>query len=177
MKYIAINPVSLMVSVRSTKPASGLILPARFRALSSDAPMTKVVRSCLRSSVREPNRWEGKKHVQYCLSSPDPWLVALATIMWQGIVQGLSYDVIKLSVNAALAKLRAGNLAPSSETVRRTASAGRVRFRWTSYASDGRKRRELYVELLRRRREMSQWEQSDVEGSFRLPPKKRHRAR
>ena len=90
--------------------------------------------------VEQRDRKHGA-HVKHKLPDPDPWLVALAAIMWQGLVQGLTWDVIKASCLSALDKLRGKRLAPPAGVVsKRQArrSKTEIGFSWTKFSEDGR---------------------------------------
>src|SRR2546430_10201 len=95
--------------------------------------------------------------IKHRLYEPDPWLIALAAIMWQGLIQGLTWDVIKASCLAALSKLRKKNLAPPKPTQRvdtrkkRLAADSRTQigFSWTQYGHAGRPLREFFLGLKR----------------------------
>ena len=91
----------------------------------------------------------GRTGIKYRLLPPDPWLIVLGTVMWQGIVQGMSWDAVKYSVSAALRKLRAARLAPPA-TSRKSSQKSRTRigFAWTEYARS-EKRKEMFVGLER----------------------------
>jgi len=39
----------------------------------------------------------------------EPWLVAVAHVMWQGILQGMSWDAVKFAVKKALGRLRSSD--------------------------------------------------------------------
>jgi len=88
----------------------------------------------------------GKK---YMLWAPEPWMIALGMVMWDGIVQGVTWDAVKLSVRAALAKLRhAGIAPPAGKTSSKTLVSTHLGFRYTEYTKDG-KQREMFLGLQR----------------------------
>lgn len=47
---------------------------------------------------------------------PDPWLLALIWLMWEGVVQGATWDIIKASLSSAISTLQQNRLAPSELT-------------------------------------------------------------
>lgn len=109
--------------------------------------------------------------VAFCVGSPDPWHIALAYLMWQGIVQGLAWDIVKLSIREALKALSSYNLAPESTVTKasklRKASIG---FSYTEYASDGKKQREMFLGLKKGHEYVREYERDEVQKS--LLPKK-----
>src|SRR6266487_6892806 len=106
MRYIHVHPETLEVTVRYKVGDPRLTIPlapGRPRGARIDHPIAKaVLRDVLYPAVRERDHRLGRTGVKYALVSPDPWLVALGLVMWEGIVQGLSWDAVKLSVRAAL---------------------------------------------------------------------------
>ena len=147
-----INKSTLSVEISQRKRRSAISIP-----LDRDEPARpvagelahRVLFEVLYPAVYRSDRRNGKPHVLYSLFPPDPWLVVTATIMWEGILQGLSWDAVKVLCRSALAKLRQANQAPLTDKAS-SVSTGQMRvgFRWTEYAS-GRKQRELFVGLER----------------------------
>jgi hypothetical protein len=88
------------------------------------------------------------REVAYSLIQPDPWLCALAVIMWQGIIQGLSWDAIKVIVHRALNKMRDAGVAPKkkNETINKKLEIG---FHWTKYSDDGKKLYDMFLGIRR----------------------------
>jgi hypothetical protein len=85
------------------------------------------------------------------LQEPDPWFVALVALMWQGLVQGLTWDAIKASCLLALDKLRQKRLAPRDRAITtRKGSRTEVGFAYTKFAHDGRPLYELFLGVKRR---------------------------
>src|SRR5262249_16105049 len=92
------------------------------------------------------DRKQGKKF-EYFLAPPDPWLVALGMVMCQGIVQGMTWDMVKVLVNAALIKLRREGVAPPSENHQVTKKESvELGFCWVKY-SGGKKLKEMFFYL------------------------------
>lgn len=108
--------------------------------------------------------------VAFCVGSPDSWLIALAYLMWQGIVQGLAWDVVKLSINEAVRALSSRDLAPTlaKASRRRKMSIG---FSYTEYSSSGQKQREMFLGLKRGYEYAREYERNEVQKSL-LPEKK-----
>lgn len=79
---------------------------------------------------------------------PDPWFIVLTAIMWEGILQGLSWELVKQAIDAALGKLKRRGLAPSDGTLAKTTStrgATQLGFSYTTFAMDGAKQKELFL--------------------------------
>jgi hypothetical protein len=86
---------------------------------------------------------------RFLLVPPEPWIVALAAIMWEGILQGLAWDTIKTGVRETLEYLQSKGDAPTGLAggpTRHFRSLD-VRFRWRRYGHDGRLRYSMYVRL------------------------------
>jgi hypothetical protein len=47
------------------------------------------------------------------LAPIDPWLLTIAVVTWQGVVQGMTWDAVKVAVSFALEKLRGVNAVPT----------------------------------------------------------------
>lgn len=113
------------------------------------------------NSVRDKDKREGRENVHYKLVEPDPWLIALAIVMWKGIIQGFAWDVVKINVNMVLDRLRELRVAPptmtpSTNESTRSKSKTRLGFRWTKYADHGDKQREIFLGLERLHNRASQ---------------------
>jgi hypothetical protein len=155
MRYIRINPKSLATEVVVSKDDDGIYVPVR-RDRSGSA-LTDMLHytlyfDVLYPLVEAPDRKRGAQ-IKYSLHYPDPWLVALFAVMWQGLVQGLTWDVIKALCLAALHKLRQKRLAPSSGVTSKTQarhSKTEVGFSWTKFSDDGRPLYELFLGVKRR---------------------------
>src|SRR5215472_8733807 len=122
MRYIRIDPKSLKADVVASKDDKAICVPA-LRERSGSA-FTDLLHYTVRFDVLYPivEQSDRKRevHVKYSLHEADPWLVALAGIMWEGLVQGLTWDVIKLSCLSALNKLRQNRLAPPTGVTTRS---------------------------------------------------------
>lgn len=111
MKYIHFNRKTSTVTVTSA-PQHGAI---NIRVAKPDfkgnpfhaqIPVASAIYEyVLYLAVEAEDRRQGRE-VSYRLVCPDPWLVALGLVMWEGIVQGGAWDTVKLSVKAALHTLR-----------------------------------------------------------------------
>jgi hypothetical protein len=61
--------------------------------------------------------------------------------MWQGILQGAAWEVVKAAVSKGLDKLRAKGMAPAPN------ADASLEARWIQYSSSGKKQYEMFVSL------------------------------
>jgi hypothetical protein len=151
VRYIRIDPGTLDVEVG---PKPGIpkltisLAPRRRRGSRIDHPIADAVLfDVLYPAAHEQDRRLGHTGRAYNLVPPDPWLVALGLVMWEGIVQGLSWDVVKLAVRAALAKLRRSRAAPPAALSERQSCE--IGFHWTAYGK-GKRQHEMFLGLRRK---------------------------
>src|SRR5262249_13053120 len=116
----------------------------------------------------------------YYLVHPDPWLIALADLMWQGIVQGLAWDAMKAVVRQGVDVLRLARIARSTAAVgsREKRARTTLGFDVTKYASDGRKQYHFFLGLRRKYDSASLSERHAIGTSFAVSkprPEKRKR--
>lgn len=155
MRYIRINPNSLKADIVATKHDKAIYVPVRRER--SHSAFTDLLHYTVRCDVLYPmvearDRKRGAQ-VKYSLHEADPWLVALAGIMWEGLVQGLTWDVIKHSCLSALDKFRQKRLAPpTGVTTKSKAKHSRteIGFSWTQFSTDGRPLYEFFLGVKRR---------------------------
>ncbi len=167
MRYIRIDPKSLATEVVASKGERAIHVPIRNQRRGSaftDMLHYAVYFDVIYPLVEARDR-KRSVHVKYSLHEPDPWLVALAAIMWQGLVQGLTWDTIKASCLSALDKLRHKRLAPPAGlTSKRQArhSKTEVGFSWTKSSDDGRPLYEFFLGVKRRFRKASEEERREI---------------
>lgn len=148
VRYIHIDPQTLTVSVNSSQASHALTVPSdldedveRPVRKVADAILLDVLYPAIEAEARERGR-----NVKYRLPEPDPWLVSLGLLMWQGIIQGLAWDAVRTSVRAALDRLRGEGLAPQDNgSVNIHTEVG---FCWTEYTAEN-KLREVFFGLRR----------------------------
>jgi hypothetical protein len=147
-----IHPRSLAVEIAAEPRKGQIAVP--FNDFADEAPVAArlkwhILFGVLYPAIERRDRQLGRTGIKYKLLPPDPWLVVLGTVMWQGIVQGMSWDAVKYSVSAALRKLRAARLAPQAGS-RKSSQKSRTRigFAWTEYTRS-EKRMEMFVGLER----------------------------
>jgi len=99
------------------------------------------------ASVEAADRRKGVTDVAYFLVPPDPWLVALGAVMWQGLVQGMTWDTMKLFVRTALKKLQRERVAPNSAKHQVTRQEmTELGFTWVAYVGE-KKQYEMFLGL------------------------------
>lgn len=74
---------------------------------------------------------EAGRPVSSSIMPPDPWLVALTYLMWEGIVQGMAWDVAKVGTQKALSYLQSRGIAPKDKKERKSETD--VHFSWSGY--------------------------------------------
>ncbi|MEZ4586109.1 MAG: hypothetical protein R2909_06890 [Gemmatimonadales bacterium] len=144
-----VNRSSLEVGFAEKVPANALVIPTDQNDIRSRRdPIVRHTYFCgiYGPIVSAMERRSGIK-AHYSMVEPDPWLIAVTAIMWEGILQGFAWDFVKTLVNAALAKLRGQGLAPDKPHPTRTKRAGAVEigFRYSEYATDSKKQKELFL--------------------------------
>ncbi|HBC45505.1 MAG TPA: hypothetical protein DEO84_08350 [candidate division Zixibacteria bacterium] len=77
-----------------------------------------------------------KLKVAYKLSPPDPWLVSIASIIWQGIIQGLAWDLVKNSAINALSVLRKEKLVPKRWNYKKVMKSRKIGFVYEKYTDE-----------------------------------------
>lgn len=148
MKYLVVEK-NLNLKIQLTSSRSNFSVPSKLTF--PRYPMSPIEHT-LYWDVLYPfrhalDRKRGVGKIHYSLAKPDPWLVALAAIMWQGIIQGLAWDIVKLAVLSALKKLKKAKLAPQYDSKKRSETS--IGFTWVQYSSDGRQLYKLFLGLKR----------------------------
>lgn len=150
MKYIAIEPKRLTLKA-SSAPIAGRI---SIRITSTRSYMLRnAFCRLIYHEVLYPVVIGQRRRIAACLQTPDAWLFTIAAIMWEGCIQGMTWDAIKRSVSSGLAYLRLHDLAPpalkSATTVsgRKRKVGLRLEFgvAYSDFARDGTKQRELFI--------------------------------
>ncbi|HVN32960.1 MAG TPA: hypothetical protein VMT45_13345 [Thermoanaerobaculaceae bacterium] len=96
----------------------------------------------------------GRK-VKYCLRPEDPWEVACAALVWQGILQGLSWDAVKLALAAAWKALRGAPVEALRNPRNRHTTETQVGLSIEKFGRDGKAQYRLFAGLRRTSRKMS----------------------
>ena len=74
--------------------------------------------------------------VAHKLMPPPPWLVAVCSIMWQGVIQGLTWDLIKHSVLSSLSKLKKENLVPLRYNYKKVYKSKKIGFIYEKHSDE-----------------------------------------
>ena len=184
MRYIRIDRPSLKVEVvgsKNAKDKKSVFVP--LKADSSGSAFIDVLHYVVFFDVLYPlvETADRKRGVQvsYRLVEPDPWLVALAAIMWEGLVQGLTWDTVKMLSLAALGKLREKRIAPQRSSIskakrQKRTSRTEVGFSWTEYSIDGRPLYQFFLGVKRRFRKSSAEERATLTTATSIPRKTRN---
>lgn len=165
-KYIAVKR-DLSISIQNATPHTGAVISVRARPRDVlELPLNRLLYfAVLYPYVHKQDREAGKRGVKYRLAEPDAWLIGLAAIMWEGLIQGLTWDVIKASVLLARDKLRAAGLAPSppaSSRSKQKTGRSQTGFSWTTFSEDGKPLKELFVGIRREFNKCSEKERRAV---------------
>lgn len=102
------------------------------------------------------------KKVSYSLVPPDDWLVALAYIAFQGIVQGWAWDITKHYMLRGLNQMQVLGVAPNAKTKRKSkARESRMGFVWSTFTEEG-ELHELFVGLQKAHKKLPSDKQKEV---------------
>jgi len=150
MKYIAFNSADLSISVTDKRQPElkNIRVSNSDGRRASDPVSDKILSEVLYPEIKKRDKRSGR-NVAYCLAHPDPWLVALGLVMWEGIIQGLSWDIVKLAVQQAMRVMSFSNVAPTNTTtaIKKRAKT-EIGYRYTEY-SKGRKQYSMFLGLRR----------------------------
>lgn len=90
-----------------------------------------LVATILSELVEEGLSMQHGRKVAAQISLPDPWLLALFVLMWEGLVQGLTWDSIKYLIQRTLSFFQKRGVAPRNIGDRETKLGFRIR--WSGY--------------------------------------------
>ena len=111
MKYILLDRQTLTVKVKKKPSKKSFIIPTELDDFHlspiEEAIYYWVLYPAAHAEDRKKYPDDEKKgiHREYQLFEPQPWLIAIGYLMWQGIVQGFTWDVVKLFVRQAINEL------------------------------------------------------------------------
>jgi hypothetical protein len=118
----------------------------------------------------------GKK-VKYCLRPEDPWEIACAALVWQGILQGLSWDAAKVALAAAWKALRSAPVETLRNPRNSHTTETQVGLSIEKFGTDGRAQYRLFAGLRRISKKMSAAEREAVVTELKKSNKTDRRAR
>ncbi len=167
-KIIAIDSVNLDISLIDTAPNDDVFaVPINSNSLRT-TPFFKFVffdviyplaegrhkpdPSDILGMTRRVNK-RNIPQVKFSLKPPDAWLICVVGMMWEGLVQGLTWEVIKVSVLSALDKLKSKGLAPTEigsveeivQKVGKTKAKTQLGFTFRKYSADGKPLYDLFL--------------------------------
>jgi hypothetical protein len=186
MRYICVRNENLGISIRKKIGKGNFIIPAE--AGQHDV-LERGFHGLIYDDVLYPYRYKQEKiagisGIKYKLAPPDPWLVTICAIMWQGLIQGLTWDLVKLAVLRGISVLRMNGLAPKEQDdedglAKKATSkkhTTRVGFSWTQFATDGKPMRELFLGIKREYLKKTKIERESIKNQYRpfiyVPKKK-----
>jgi hypothetical protein len=144
--FINIDQQTLDITI-SDRRLSQMAIPAAYHQSERMPPMWEMVYFYFmygeyhkRQGIIAPG-----KRTAASLPPPPVWLVAIAGVMWEGIIQGATWDIVKMAISAAVTKLRDTGLAPTGSKETDTS----IRAGWRQYSTPGKKQYEMFVSLKR----------------------------
>jgi hypothetical protein len=146
--YVNVDPKTLEITISGEKRAP-MAIPLGIKSVQDMPPMWEVVyyKYMYGEYHRKQQTLPLDKRAAASLAPPPPWLVALAGVMWEGILQGAAWDVVKLAVSSAVSKLRAAGVAPQNLPDRTTQTE--IKAGWREISVPGRKQYEMFLSLKR----------------------------
>jgi hypothetical protein len=143
MKYIQFDLKTISLSVANELQPGGVNLEVRETDIAKENPFaarlpiaTRVYKEVIYAEQEAEDKRLGRK-VEHLLAPPDPWLVGIAMVMWEGIVQGIAWDGVKGLVSKALGTLREHGMAPESADIQITKRQQiELGFCWKQYVGD-----------------------------------------
>lgn len=170
MKYIVVNEKNLTVDVVDDYPESEFFVPTELKPLHRKlSPLERVVYYDFlyparyeEDKITYPGLKKKRVHIKYKLIEPPPWMIAMAYIMWEAIMQGLTWAAVKALVWSAMAKLASFGVAPART---KAEMKTHVNFPWARYGTDEKKQRDLFIGLRRIYMKMSERGRRDVANS------------
>jgi hypothetical protein len=166
MGYISIARRKLTLTLSDSPLQGAYSIPVELRPRRRY--LSSLLENVIHDDVLDPaqkqrDREKGIFGVEYWHDAPDPWLIAIAYIMWEGIIQGMTWDYVKFLVAHALKRLRSYGLAPALPRRRilkflnrKQTTSTEIGFSWQEYALDGSKQREMFIGLRRRQESLSE---------------------
>ena len=150
MKFYSINSKKLLINVVSAPVKSNynipVELPSIFRKLS---PLEALLYfEIFYRAQQAKDRRRGLK-VAHKLVEPDPMIIAIAYIMWEGIIQGLAWDVVKSLVLKNIASLK--ELIPITTSIKKKKSSSQLEIGvwFAKYTANEKKLYDMFIGLKR----------------------------
>lgn len=146
-RFVNVDPNTLDITISGEKQAP-MAIRMYVKSLADMPPIWELVyyRFMYRDLYGRQKKLSRGIRKAYCLAPPPPWFVAIAGVMWEGIIQGATWDTVKLAVNAAISKLRQANLLPNAGTQEMSIS---IRAGFEVYSTSARKQYGLFLAMKR----------------------------
>jgi hypothetical protein len=136
--YVNVDSDTLEVTLSKTR-GNGLVIPVNSKA----GKIWEAVRlEFMYPTVYAANR---KKDIEtrYCLAEAPLWLTTIAGIMWEGVIQGATWEIVKFAVRGALTTLSGVGVVPKVPKSTETS----VRAGWREYSQPGRRQYEMFLTI------------------------------
>ena len=116
MIYVNIDPKTLQIFLAKARLPYFISFEAK--SDNSDSMYNyisdKIYFDIMYPDVRRRDKAKGL-NIKHKLAPPSPFEVSLGIIIWQGTIQGFSWDIIKLAVKSAIKSLKEAPLLPARE--------------------------------------------------------------
>jgi len=169
MNYIYVNPQTLELSLVEEIPEQSFVIPTQASKRHVDEPAFHhlVYFNVLYPYVENLHGSSDKPKVRYKLIYPEPWLMGVAALIWEGLIQGLTWDVIKGVVLQGIDRLRSEGLAPKS-VLKKSSTEKETKFTmgvsWTEFSEDGQPLKELFCGIKREFDKRTEQERQKIDG-------------
>ena len=166
MNFINVNYENFSIRLEKIKLNSGFNIPVKPKAAFYNlSPIEKIIYyEILYRSTYAAEKRAGRK-IAYCLAEPDPWLIALGYLMWQGIVQGMTWGMVKPLLQNCLNVLRKAGVAPGKNYKKQVDSSIEFGFSWTIYSNNEKKMYDMFVGLKREYNKMTEEQRKRITES------------
>jgi hypothetical protein len=152
IRYLCVGAKSLRLTTTTARPnvRNSLVIPVgRHSALPSLGTEAKTLRDFerfFRYRVFYPaldHPAPDPSPARASMVALQPWLLAVAYVAWEGVIQGLSWDAVKLACHAALNRLNLSGVGPGGpgETIAKATTRVFAGLDYAHLASDASLRR------------------------------------
>lgn len=138
-RHIIVQPdLSITVELQASGVCIEVPEALAFPVLIEDAQRSAELSKILASSLPKIDktllaemvaRSDGRPVVVNTVFPPDPWLLAVAYVMWEGMSRGLTWDTVKVLIENAIKKMQSLGVAPKQPGERQTATG--FHFSWS----------------------------------------------
>jgi len=142
MAFLRLNPdksVDVLDDVPSTDGAvqltGGYEIPATYANGKESTQFGEAIANILGEIAERELTEKHGRPTSGMIMPPDSWLIIVAGLICDGIIQGMAWDAVKIGISQAIASMQAKGVAPASPTDRKTKTDTRVN--WSSYLEFG----------------------------------------